>query len=62
VNTFGTIFRLTDYGESDGKVIGGVLDGFPAGITLDYDFIQSELNRRILQTSPIPPSEKKKTE
>lgn len=45
-NTFGNIFRLTGFGESHGKAIGGVVDGFPAGITIDMDFIQSELNRR----------------
>ena len=45
-NTFGNIFRLTSFGESHGKAIGGVIDGFPAGITIDYDFIQQELNRR----------------
>ena len=45
-NTFGNIFRLTSFGESHGKGIGGVIDGFPAGITIDMDFIQSELNRR----------------
>ena len=43
-NTFGNIFRLTSFGESHGKAIGGVIDGFPAGITIDEDFIQQELN------------------
>ncbi|MDR2978968.1 MAG: chorismate synthase [Bacteroidales bacterium] len=46
MNTFGRIFRLTDFGESHGEAIGGVIDGFPAGITMDSDFIQSELQRR----------------
>ena len=45
-NTFGNIFRLTSFGESHGKAIGGVIDGFPAGITIDTDFIQQELDRR----------------
>ena len=45
-NTFGNIFRLTSFGESHGKAIGGVIDGFPAGIPIDMDFIQQELNRR----------------
>ena len=45
-NTFGNIFRLTSFGESHGKAIGGVIDGFPAGITIDMEFIQKELNRR----------------
>ena len=45
-NTFGNIFRLTSFGESHGKGIGGVIDGFPAGIKIDFDYIQAELNRR----------------
>lgn len=46
MNTFGEILRLTTFGESHGVAIGGVLDGFPAGIDVDMDFIQSEMNRR----------------
>lgn len=46
MNTFGTIFRLTSFGESHGAGIGGVIDGCPAGIVLDMEFIQQELNRR----------------
>ena len=38
--------RLTSFGESHGKGIGGVIDGFPAGIRIDMDFVQAELNRR----------------
>ena len=45
-NSFGNILQLTSFGESHGKAIGGVLDGFPAGIPIDLDFIQNELNRR----------------
>ena len=45
-NSFGNIFRLTSFGESHGPGVGGVIDGFPAGITIDLDFIQQELNRR----------------
>ena len=45
-NTFGHIFTLTTFGESHGEGIGGVVDGFPAGIEIDSDFIQSELDRR----------------
>lgn len=45
-NTFGTLFTLTTFGESHGDAIGGVVDGMPAGIDVDLDFIQSELNRR----------------
>ena len=46
MNTFGNIFRLTSFGESHGVAIGGVIDGCPAGLALDFDFIQHELNRR----------------
>ena len=45
-NTFGHIFTLTTFGESHGEAIGGVVDGMPAGIAIDLDFIQQELNRR----------------
>ena len=45
-NSFGNIFRLTSFGESHGPSVGGVIDGFPAGITIDMDFVQQELNRR----------------
>ncbi len=46
MNTFGNIFKLTTFGESHGEAIGGVVDGMPAGIDIDLDFIQQELNRR----------------
>lgn len=45
-NTFGKIFTLTTFGESHGEAIGGVIDGMPAGVDIDMDFIQHELNRR----------------
>ncbi len=45
-NTFGTLFKLTTFGESHGRALGGVLDGCPAGIALDLKAIQDELNRR----------------
>ncbi len=45
-NTYGNIFTLTTFGESHGEAIGGVVDGMPAGIDIDMDFIQAELNRR----------------
>ena len=46
MNTLGTLFRLTTFGESHGEAIGGVVDGMPPGIDIDVAFIQSELNRR----------------
>ncbi|TYA59050.1 chorismate synthase [Formosa maritima] len=45
-NTFGKIFKLTTFGESHGEAIGGVIDGCPSGLKLDFDAIQNELNRR----------------
>jgi len=45
-NTFGTLFRVTTFGESHGKAIGGVLDGCPSGLELDLDAIQKDLDRR----------------
>lgn len=46
MNTFGTLLRLTTFGESHGPAIGGVLDGFPARVVIDEDFIRSEMRRR----------------
>ena len=46
MNTFGRFFRLTTFGESHGLAIGGIIDGCPAGIKLDFDAIQKELDRR----------------
>ena len=46
MNTFGTLFTLTSFGESHGVAIGGVVDGMPAGITVDMDFVRSEMRRR----------------
>ncbi len=45
-NSFGRIFTLTSFGESHGPAVGGVIDGMPAGITIDFDRIQHELDRR----------------
>ncbi|MFC4633068.1 chorismate synthase [Dokdonia ponticola] len=45
-NTYGTLFKLTTFGESHGKAIGGIIDGCPAGLELDFDAIQKELERR----------------
>ncbi len=46
MNTFGHIFRLTSFGESHGRGIGGIIDGCPAGIELDFSLIQNDLARR----------------
>jgi chorismate synthase len=45
-NSFGHLFRITTFGESHGPAIGCILDGCPAGLTIDEAFIQSELDRR----------------
>ncbi|MCR4958178.1 MAG: chorismate synthase [Prevotella sp.] len=45
-NSFGNVFTLTTFGESHGPAVGGVVDGMPAGIKVDTDFIQHELDRR----------------
>lgn len=45
-NSFGKLFKLTTFGESHGRAIGGIIDGCPAGIQLDFEAIQLEMNRR----------------
>ena len=46
MNTFGTLFTLTSFGESHGAAIGGVVDGMPSGIAVDMDFVRNEMRRR----------------
>ncbi|MBS1637881.1 MAG: chorismate synthase [Bacteroidetes bacterium] len=45
-NSFGTLFKLSTFGESHGEAIGGMIDGCPAGLLIDFDFVQHELDRR----------------
>jgi chorismate synthase len=45
-NSFGTLFKVTTFGESHGAAIGGVVDGCPAGLSLDLEAIQRDLDRR----------------
>lgn len=45
-NSFGLLFRVTTFGESHGAAIGVVIDGCPAGLTIDLDFIQAQLDKR----------------
>ena len=52
MNTIGHIFRLTTFGESHGAAIGGVIDGCPSQLKLDFNFIDSELNRRKTAQNP----------
>lgn len=58
MNTLGDIFRLTTFGESHGPGIGGVIDGMPAGIAVDMDFLQAELDRRRPGQSALTTSRK----
>lgn len=53
MNTIGHNFRLTTFGESHGAAIGGVIDGCPSQLKLDFDFIESELLRRKTAQSSI---------
>ena len=45
-NSFGTVFKLTTFGESHGPALGGIIDGCPAGLELDFDAIEAEMQRR----------------
>ncbi|MFH1588515.1 MAG: chorismate synthase, partial [Candidatus Diapherotrites archaeon] len=45
-NNFGKLFRITTFGESHGKAVGVVIEGIKAGMKLDKEIIQKELNRR----------------
>ncbi len=57
-NTFGNVLTLTTYGESHGIAIGGVLEGLPAGIIIDIEKIQQEVNKRKPGQSSITTSRK----
>lgn len=46
MNTFGNKLRLTTFGESHGPAVGGVIDGFPAGVRLDFDALRQALDER----------------
>lgn len=52
MNTFGTLFRLTTFGESHGPAIGGIIDGMPAGISVDFDAVRDAMRRRRPGQSP----------
>lgn len=57
-NSIGNKIVLTTFGESHGTAVGGILDGFPSGITIDTEFIQSEINRRNPAKYPFATSRK----
>lgn len=61
-NTFGKIFKLTTFGESHGEAIGGIIDGCPAGVTLDFDAIRNEMQRRKPGQSAIVTQRKEEDE
>ncbi len=61
-NTFGNIYRLTDFGESHGPAIGGVVDGMPAGVSVDFDEIRRWLARRRPGQSTLTTSRKEADE
>ena len=52
-NTVGILFNLTTFGESHGVAIGGVIDGCPAGLDLNVEAIQAELDRRRMRIALI---------
>lgn len=62
MNTFGNIFRLTTFGESHGVAIGGVIDGMPAGVRVDYDLLRTEMERRRPGTDRISSARKEDDE
>lgn len=60
-NSFGNILRLTSFGESHGKGIGGVVDGFPAGITIDMDLYSKNWTAAGRDNRPLPLPAKRQT-
>ncbi|MEZ4853638.1 chorismate synthase [Flavobacterium sp.] len=61
-NTFGKIIKLTTFGESHGEAIGGILDGCPAGIEINFDAIRNEMQRRKPGQSAITTQRKEEDE
>ncbi|SRX56171.1 chorismate synthase [Aequorivita sp. CIP111184] len=61
-NSFGTIFKLATFGESHGPSIGGIIDGCPAGISLDIEAIHAEMQRRKPGQSAIVTQRKEEDE
>ena len=61
-NTFGKFLKLTTFGESHGEALGGIIDGCPAGIRLDFDFIQVQMQRRKPGQSSIVTQRKEEDE
>ncbi len=61
-NSYGTLFRITTFGESHGDALGGIIDGCPSGIELDFDLIQMEMQRRKPGQSSIVTQRKEEDE
>jgi len=61
-NTFGKLFKLTTFGESHGEALGGIIDGCPAGIQLDFELIKAEMQRRKPGQSKIVTQRKEEDE
>ncbi len=61
-NSFGKVFTLTSFGESHGAAIGGIIDGCPAGLKLDFEAIQTEMQRRKPGQSAIVTQRKEEDE
>ena len=61
-NSFGKIFKLTTFGESHGAAIGGILDGCPAGLSLNFEAINAEMQRRKPGQSAIVTQRKEEDE
>ena len=62
MNTIGNIFRFTDFGESHGVAVGGVLDGVPSQLKIDFDAIEHDLDRRAGRIGDLAVSERAKGE
>ena len=61
-NSYGSLFRLTTFGESHGDALGGIIDGCPAGIMLNFDSIRNEMQRRKPGQSSIVTQRKEEDE
>ena len=61
-NSYGTLFKLTTFGESHGEALGGIIDGCPAGLELDLNAIQNEMQRRKPGQSAIVTQRKEEDE
>ena len=61
-NSYGTIFKITTFGESHGEALGGIIDGCPPNLTLDFDAIIAEMQRRKPGQSAIVTQRKEEDE